>query len=150
MAQITPASLEDLDRVRALVAAAGLPTEGISDSFPTAYAVARLGTELVGVAGLEVHGTHGLLRSVAVAPAQRGAGLGRQLVEDRLRFARTRGLDAVYLLTTTAAAWFRALGFTDAARDAAPAPLRASSEFAAVCPSTAVCLTASLPPAAPS
>lgn len=135
-----PARPDDLEAVIALVAAAGLPTLGIADVFPDAYAVVRAGRELVAVAGLEAHGRAGLLRSVAVAPSHRGAGLGRLLVEDRLRAAREQKLEAVYLLTTTAADYFRCLGFGDVARQSAPAELQRSPEFASICPASAVCL----------
>ncbi len=124
----------------ALVHAAELPTSGIADNFPGSYSVVRVGNAIVAVAGLEAHGGVGLLRSVAVASSERGAGLGRQLVEDRLRIAREQKLSAVYLLTTTAAEYFRSLGFSDASRQEAPDDLRRSSEFASVCPSSAVCL----------
>ena len=135
-----PARAEDLEAVTALVQAAGLPTTGIADAFPEAYAVVRAGPEVVAVAGLEAHGGVGLLRSVAVRPSDQDAGLGRLLVEDRLRAAREQGLLAVYLLTTTAAEYFRRLGFTDALRADAPPAVQRSSEFASACPASAVCL----------
>lgn len=135
-----PARRGDLDAVIALVQASGLPTAGITDAFPDGYAVVREGTELVAVAGLEIHGSVGLLRSVAVAASRRTAGLGRLLVEDRLRAANEHELQAVYLLTTTAADYFRRFGFEDARRDEAPADLQSSSEFASVCPASATCL----------
>jgi amino-acid N-acetyltransferase len=56
---------------------------------------------------------------------------------------RARGLRAVYLLTTTAADYFRRFGFEDARRDEAPAVLQRSSEFASVCPASAACLAMS-------
>jgi amino-acid N-acetyltransferase len=135
-----PARPEELDEVIALVGASGLPTAGLADAFPAAYSVVRDGSQIVAVAGLEVHGDVGLLRSVAVNPSQRTAGLGRLLVEDRLRAAGEHDLRAVYLLTTTAVDYFRRLGFTDTRREDAPAELQRSSEFASVCPSSAACL----------
>lgn len=135
-----PARANDFEAVVALVQAVDLPTAGIVDAFPEAYSVVRIGSEIVAAAGLEVHGDVGLLRSVAVAPSERRAGLGRLLVEDRLRAARERKLGAVYLLTTTAADYFRHLGFIDASRTSVPADLQSSSEFASVCPASAVCL----------
>jgi amino-acid N-acetyltransferase len=131
--------------VLALVEAAGLAPAGIVESFPTAYAVVRVGSEVVAVAGLEAHGGVGLLRSVAVRPAHRNRGLGRLLVEDRLRVAVQHELGAVYLLTTTAADYFRKLGFIESARDQAPAELQRSPEFASCCPGSAVCLARRLP-----
>jgi amino-acid N-acetyltransferase len=139
-----PARPEELDAAIALVGAAGLPTAGMADAFPGAYAVVRDGSEIVAVAGLEVHGDVGLLRSVAVDPAQRTAGLGRLLVEDRLRVAGEQKLRAVYLLTTTAADYFRRFGFSDVLRGNAPAELQGSSEFASVCPASAACLAKQL------
>jgi arsenate reductase len=141
---LEPARRDDLAAVIALVQASGLPTAGLAEEFPEGYSVVRDGTELVAVAGLEVHGDAGLLRSVAVAASQRAGGLGRLLVEDRLGAANERGLRAVYLLTTTAADYFRRFGFQDARRDEAPADLQRSSEFASVCPASATCLAKSL------
>lgn len=137
---LEPARASDLPAVLTLVEAAGLPVSGLLDAFPAGFVVARAGGALVGVSGLEPHGAYGLLRSVTVAPAHRRGGLGRRLVEDRLEAARARGMEEVYLLTTGAAAFFRGLGFVEAARDEAPAELRASTEFAECCPRSAACL----------
>jgi amino-acid N-acetyltransferase len=141
--QPAPARADDLSAVLELVAACGLPTAGVRDQFPGAYAVLRSETGLAAVAGLEVYGEVGLLRSVAVQPPLRGCGLGEALLADRLRAAKAQNLRAVYLLTTTAADYFRRLGFVDAARADAP-ELQGCAEFASICPSTAVCLSKTL------
>jgi amino-acid N-acetyltransferase len=135
-----PALAGDLEALTSLLYVAELPTAGIADAFPAGYCVVRDGEALIGAAGLEVHGRVALLRSVAVARAHRRAGLARRLVDDRLRYARACGVDAVYLLTTTAADWFRSLGFCDTARGEAPATLQRSAEFARICPASATCL----------
>lgn len=140
-----PARPDDLSEAVALVDAAVLPTEGIAEHFPRGYAVIRGAEGIVAVAGLEAHGGAGLLRSVAVAPSHRGKGLARRLVEDRLRFAHAQGLGIVYLLTTTAADYFRTLGFADVPRHEAPEALQRSSEFARLCPASAACLARRLP-----
>src|SRR5688572_5487359 len=145
-----PARLDDLEAVLGLLRAAGLPTSGVSDVFPAGYAVVRDGPELVATAGLETHGRVGLLRAVVVVESQRGAGFGRAVGEDRLRAARDRHLEGVYLLTTTAPEYFRRLGFTDTARGAAPDSLRASSEFATICPASATCLVKTFRVSSPS
>ncbi|MFT3766407.1 MAG: arsenic resistance N-acetyltransferase ArsN2 [Minicystis sp.] len=137
---IAPAMPRDADAVRRLLVEAELPAEGLLDQFPAAYVVARSGGVIVGVAGLETYGTTGLLRSVAVAPPHRRGGTGRALVTDRLAAARANGLEAVYLLTTSAADYFRRLGFSPAAREQVPVDLAASPEFAGVCPASATCL----------
>src|SRR5256885_12787114 len=71
---------------------------------PEAYVVARRGGEVVGVAALATHDRAGLLRSVAIAPGERGRGTGIALVGDRLATAWVNGLASVYLLTTTVSA----------------------------------------------
>jgi amino-acid N-acetyltransferase len=136
---------DDLEAVLVLLREAGLPTVGVADAFPAGYTVVRDGRGLIATAGLETHGSVGLLRSVAVSLGQRGAGLGRAVVEDRLRAARERHLAAVYLLTTSAPDYFRGLGFDDTLRAAAPDALRASSEFSTLCPASATCLVKKLP-----
>jgi amino-acid N-acetyltransferase len=130
----------DLQRVVALLEAAGLPTAGVADHFPGGYAVVRAGAEVVAAAGLEIYAGVGLLRSVVVSEACRGRGLAGLLVENRVSAARAASLDALYLLTTTAAEYFKRHQFSDAARSQVPAELRASPEFASLCPASAVCL----------
>ena len=53
-------------------------------------------------------------------------------------WAEQAGLEAVYLLTTTAAGYFPKLGFVPVERAAVPEEIRASGEFSSVCPSSAV------------
>lgn len=135
-----PPTGAELAAIEALIAASALPTQVVRDRFPDAYVVARRGGEVVGVAALETHEQTGLLRSVAVAPGERGRGTGIALVADRLAMAWASGLASVYLLTTTAAPLFRRFGFSVADRAAAPAALTGSPEFAALCPASAACL----------
>jgi arsenate reductase len=139
------ASTDELDAVLALLSEVQLPTAGVADQFPQAYVVIRRDGALLGVAGLETHGEVGLLRSVAIHPSHRKLGLGRVLVEDRLRAAQNKKLGAVYLLTTTAPEYFRKLGFCDTDRKEAPDALQRSAEFTSICPASAVCLLHTLP-----
>jgi amino-acid N-acetyltransferase len=137
---LSPARAGDLGALKALLESASLPLEGLDVQFPSAYVIARIGGELVGAAGLERYANTGLLRSVAVAAAARGSGIGRELVQDRLRAARSNSIERVFLLTTTAAPYFEKLGFVAAARNEAPLELAASPEFARACPASAACL----------
>jgi amino-acid N-acetyltransferase len=136
---ITHARPEDLTAISRLLIADDLPIEGLADHLGTAL-VAHDGERVVGAAGLEVYRDGGLLRSVVVDRACRGTGLGRQLVEAVTGLARERGLPALYLLTTTAAAYFPKLGFVPIARDQVPASVQQSVEFTSVCPETAAAL----------
>jgi len=138
--RVEPASEADWAAIEALTRTAGLPSAGLAEQFPRAYAVARGAGGVLGVAGLQAFGAFGLLRSVVVRAGHRGAGLGRALVSDRLAAASRAGLEGVYLLTSGAAPWFRNLGFVPALRAAAPRELAESPEFSEACPLSADCL----------
>lgn len=130
----------ELAEVAALVRDSQLPTAVVPTQFPDAYRVARRGSRIVGVAALEVFDRWALLRSVAVAASERGAGTGVALIAERLAAASARGLDGVYLLTTTAAPLFRRFGFTEVDRASVPAAVAGSPELASLCPASAVCM----------
>jgi thioredoxin type arsenate reductase len=135
---VEPAAPEELPAVVALLAASGLPHADLTPGHLAHFRVARDGRTLAGVVGLEVFGRAGLLRSLAVVPEARGTGLGGRLVAAVEADARALGLEALYLLTTTAAPFFAARGY---APTDVPSPLGASAEFAALCPSTAPCFS---------
>ena len=153
LTSLRPARPEDLDRIRRLLTDGKLPTGGVEEHLAEGYVVAeenaapaaarenREGTALIGVCGMEVHGAFGLLRSLAVAPAARGRSTGRALVENRLDWARSRGLREVYLLTTDADRYFERLGFIRRSRDGAPPEISGCLEFRSLCPATAVVMS---------
>jgi amino-acid N-acetyltransferase len=91
-----------------------------------------------GVVGLEIYGTDALLRSLAVDPVARGRGCARALVAQAEQYAQQRGVRRLYLLTTSAADFFARLGYKRLERDGAPAAIRTTSEFAALCPASSV------------
>ena len=134
----------DLPAIRALLADAGLPTADLAAAPWADFWGCRAGEDLAGVIGLEAYGTVVLLRSLAVAPDWRGRGLGSALLAHAEQAARQRGLAALYLLTTTAEAFFARRGYARIPREAAPPALRHTAEFAALCPASAVCLTKAL------
>lgn len=111
---------------------------------PDSFWVAYDGDDRVGVGGLEVHGSEGLLRSVAVVRAVRGRGYGTALCDALEARAVERGVDALYLLTTTASGFFGDRGFDEIERADAPASIRETTEFADLCPDSATCMRKSL------
>ena len=133
----------DLPVVLDLLRRAELPTEGVAEHFRN-FVVVRDDACVVGAAGLEVCGEDGLLRSVVVEPALRGSGFGKLLLEGALDLARRSELRALYLLTTTARAYFVGQGFADCPRDDAPSGIRESWEFRAGCPSSSAFMRRSL------
>lgn len=134
----------DLPAVRALLVAAGLPTADLTSASRADFWGCHEETHLIGAIGLEGYGAVALLRSLAVAPAWQGRGLGSALLAHAERAARQRGVQALYLLTTTAEAFFVQRGYVRLPREAAPPILRQTAEFAALCPARAVCLTQAL------
>jgi len=124
--------------VRALLEAVGLPVSDLERGVPVALFGVRQGGRLVGVVGVEVHRNVGLLRSLAVVPDAAGGGIGRTLVEAAEDWASDSGLEALYLLTTTASGWFEQRGYEALPRTAAPPGISDSAEFRSLCPDTAV------------
>jgi N-acetylglutamate synthase-like GNAT family acetyltransferase len=66
---------------------------------------------------------------------------GRRLARQQ---ASRRGVASLYLLTTTAEPLFARWGFRRIERDAAPAAVRATKQFASLCPSSAVMMALAL------
>ena len=133
----------DLPAVEALLSACGLPLDGTADAFANGV-VAREGGALIGAAAVEPYGAAGLLRSVAVAAAHRGTGLGHALVAAAEALARDDGIRDLYLLTETATGWFPRLGYATVPREEAAAAVGASVEFTTACDLTAVAMRKSL------
>jgi N-acetylglutamate synthase-like GNAT family acetyltransferase len=138
----------DLPAVRALLARCALPTDDLQEGHLAHFIVCRAGGQIVGAVGLEVIGSVGLLRSLAVAPARRGRGLAHELWRRILDRARILELARLYLLTTTAEPLFARWGFARLAREVVPDSIRATPEFAALCPSTAAVMAKDLTSAA--
>jgi amino-acid N-acetyltransferase len=136
---IAPASAEDLEPIKALLTASGLPTAGVDEHWKT-FIVARDGKTLVGCGGAEAYQVVALIRSVAVDEKYRSTGLGRRLVRQLLDRLASRGLREFYLLTTTAEEYFKKRGFKPVDRDEVHPQLMASREFQDACPDTAVAM----------
>lgn len=143
--ELGAATHADLPVVLELLRDCALLETGVAEAFG-AFVVARSPGELVGCAGLEVYGELGLLRSVAVRPAARSAGLGSALVASIEGEARRRALRELYLLTTTAAPFFQKRGFASVSRTALPPEIAQSWEFRVGCPQTAQALYRTLGP----
>ena len=129
----------DADLV-ALLGDCGLPVDDVYEEKPLAFFGCRADAKLIAVIGIETGDGVGLLRSLAVAPERRGQGLAQRLVDFIEHLSAARGMDALYLLTDTAAEWFRQRGWVDIERERAPHPVRASAQFARLCPADAAFL----------
>ncbi|HEY4230626.1 MAG TPA: arsenic resistance N-acetyltransferase ArsN2 [Thermoanaerobaculia bacterium] len=141
--EVRRAESEDLEPASELLESSGLPLDGFADHLKDAV-VATRGGRIVGVVELEVYGKTALLRSLVVAPSERGMRLGERLTADALSLARDRGARDVYLLTETAERFFPRFGFTAEDRERAPEAVRQSQEFRTACPASAVMMHARL------
>ena len=126
----------DLRRLADWLEGEGLPSGDLGEPGVRLFAF-RDGDTAIGYAGLEVYGADALLRSVVVDPTRRRAGAGRSIVDATLTEARALGAIRVYLLTTSAKAYFERLGFTAIERASAPAAILATRQAIGLCPSSA-------------
>lgn len=134
----------DLDGIRSLLQSCDLPHEDLTSAHLEDFLVGHEDGTLRGVVGLEPCGDVALLRSLAVSPTARGEGLGARLVEAAEDQAYEKGVGGLYLLTTTAADYFRTQGFETVARDALPEPIQQTEEATRLCPSSATCMRKTL------
>jgi amino-acid N-acetyltransferase len=144
--RIERAAPADVDPVEALLTAAQLPLEGAREALGLGV-VGREDGRVVAAAAIERFGASGLLRSVVVDGAARGAGLGHAIVAAAEDLARAEGIGELYLLTETAIDWFPRLGYEVVERGAAATVVGASVEFTTVCKDTGVPMRKQLGPA---
>ncbi len=128
-------------RLIALLSDAGLPTTDLAEG--TAEYVA-LGSPPLAFGGIVYCGSAALLRSIVVANAARKTGKGAAVVAELLSRARARGVNDVWLLTETAEPFFATQGFARRPRSEAPGGVRETSQFAHLCPDSAVLMHRSL------
>jgi len=134
---LRPAKPGDLPEISELLATPRLPTMGVAENLGTFF-VFESRHSIVGVGGLELHGSVALLRSLAVAPAHRGRGLATAICAHLEAEAATRGVEHVYLLTETAERFFTRRGYVAIPRANAPPEIASSEEFSVLCPQSAV------------
>ena len=143
LAAIRHAEPEDLPGIERLLETSELPTEGVADAL-NGFFVAEHDGELVGVVGVEECCEYGLLRSTAVSPEWRSRGLGRQLVQRAIAESESKGVQSLYLLTTTAEQYFPSFGFAKTTRDTVPDSVRRTAEFTGACPASATVMVREL------
>jgi len=132
-------------QVRSLLTECQLPTSDLSPKNLEHFFGCGTAQTPKGVVGLEIYGTVALLRSLAVATDCRGIGCGKALVAEAERYAQSKGVTELYLLTTTAADFFERLGYRRSARENAPEAIRQTKEFSGLCPSSAAVMAKALP-----
>ena len=127
----------DLDEVTELLTDAGLPIDDLDEKMLDEFLIAESDGIIVGLVGLQVYDTVGLLRSLVVANDTRRAGLGGRLVGAIEAAAQAAGIDELWLLTIDAQQYFVRHGFEVVARDMAPESIRDTDEYRDLCPDDA-------------
>lgn len=135
---------EDKEKVRMLLAGTNLPAESV-DTNATTFYIAEQDGRVVGMAGFEFYGNDALLRSVAVPAELQRKGIGSVVVDLMLEEAAKSNVENIVLLTETAKDFFLKKGFTAVERSTITnEEMINSSEFAQVCPRSAVCMVMKL------
>jgi N-acetylglutamate synthase-like GNAT family acetyltransferase len=130
----------------ALLQAQGLPISDITDERLEHFFFVGSDGPPTGLVGLELYGTDALLRSLIVVADARCKGLGSMLVDHAEQYAATRSVRSIYLLTTTAAAFFRRLGYKRIERSQAPAAIERTRQFAGLCPESSAFMSKRIQP----
>ncbi|GGJ53619.1 arsenic resistance N-acetyltransferase ArsN2 [Deinococcus roseus] len=133
---IQAATPADWPRIEALLSRLQLPLQGAQE-YLSHFWLQEDQQELQAVAGLELHGDFGLLRSVAVAPEHQNHRHGTALVQHLIQQARQQNLHTLFLLTTTAERYFQKFGFQRILRADLPPEVLASEELQGACPQSA-------------
>jgi len=127
-----------LGTVRRLLGQANLPLADLTEAHLEHFFIHGSADAPEGVVGLELYPPAALLRSLAVARASRGKGIGSALLSDAEHYARKHDVQEIYLLTATAERFFASRGYDRIERDDAPPAIRATQEYSTLCSATSV------------
>lgn len=135
-----PLAAWERDGVKAALVKAGLPADDIGDERVLVWRFETLQGIPVGFGALEVFGGDALLRSLVTLPPLRQVGMGAAMVAMLESEARALKCRTIYLLTKSETNFFARLGYAACARSDVPQAVRASRQFAALCPPTAAAM----------
>jgi N-acetylglutamate synthase-like GNAT family acetyltransferase len=125
-----PLATWERDGLKAALVKVGLPTEGIDAHDRLFWRFETDDLTPVGFGGLEIHGEHGLLRSVITLPPVRGHGIGGRMVAMLEAEALARGCRTLWLITANGVAYFGGFGYGASDRHNIPDAIRATQQFA--------------------
>jgi amino-acid N-acetyltransferase len=122
--------------VVALLEAEGLPASDLTEAHLEHFFFTGTDGAPSALVGLEIYGDAALLRSLVVSAAARTQGLGAALVLHAEEYAAAHRVHSLYLLTTTAEAYFEHRGYRRIDRSEAPPSIQSTREFSSLCPSS--------------
>jgi N-acetylglutamate synthase-like GNAT family acetyltransferase len=109
-----PFSRGDAFELGEFLRACDLTVSGIGDPEVLLWLDLDVDGRIVGSTGLELSGSHALLRSVAVHPALRGTGRGTELAQFALAHATGLGATRAWLFSRRSGPFWQKLGFESA------------------------------------
>lgn len=137
-------SPEKVLQVLALLSLANLPISDIGENVD--FFSLEIDSEIIGTVGLETNGKIGLLRSLSVLESQKGKGYGLLIVQNLEAYVKTKNINKLYLLTTTAKEFFeKKFNYEVIERVNVPIEIQSSQQFALVCPLSAVVMKKEIP-----
>jgi amino-acid N-acetyltransferase len=122
--------------VVALLEAQGLPASDLTEAHLEHFFFTGTDGAPSALVGLEIYGDAALLRSLVVSATARTRGLGSALVLHAEEYAAAHRVRTLYLLTTTAEAYFEHRGYRRIDRSEAPLCIQSTREFSSLCPSS--------------
>jgi N-acetylglutamate synthase-like GNAT family acetyltransferase len=134
----SPLAPWERDGLRAALIKAGLPADDVADPRLHFWRFETYEDVPVGFGGLEIHDRDAVLRSLVTLPPLRQLGMGGAMMAKLEAEARAHKCRAIYLVTTSEEEFFADHGYEPCKRNAVPAAVRASGEFAALPPSASV------------
>ncbi|WP_167605208.1 arsenic resistance N-acetyltransferase ArsN2 [Maribellus sediminis] len=138
MDEILKLNNSDRTSIATLLESHNLPVSDLETAPVVFYGITK-DEQLIAIGALEIIKPVALLRSVAVHPDHQKKGLGKQIITFLENKAKELNIQRLYLLTTTAESFFSQLNYQEISRDLCPSEIQSTSEYSALCPSSAVC-----------
>lgn len=137
MPTLRSATANDWAAINSLLAAEDLPVADLNAGEISNFLIAEDEADLLGLIGIELYSTVGLLRSLVITKNARRLGLGGKLVGALESAAETAGVTELWLLTIDAQHFFERLGYKIVGREKAPDCIQKTGEFSELCPDSA-------------
>jgi amino-acid N-acetyltransferase len=131
---IVPASQNSFSAAIELLKKNNLPTEDLNPG--TQLFVVEEDDKVVATVAVEYDYNDALLRSLCVSQEKRNSGVGNELVSFIEEYVRQQGVQNIFLLTTTAADFFKKRGYTIIERSNVPKFIRNTKEYSVICASS--------------
>ena len=128
---IVPASQNSFSAAVELLKKNNLPTEDINPG--TQLFVIEENDSVIGTIAVEYNFDVALLRSLSISEQKRNSGIGQMLVAFIENYVQKQGVQSIYLLTTTAEAFFLKKGYESVDRNEVPDFIKNTKEFSIIC-----------------